>query len=126
MEHRVNGSIVAQLVLRDGPLSRESIDLSLHAVQLVSLLSIQLFFILKLVLCLSQIIDLLLVLLSGIPALVLFRTATCDEGSFAISVFVFVFAAAVIPTRSNLGLFSEERILRLFIKVIEGMILNGT
>ena len=124
MEHRVNGSIVAQLVLRDGPLSRESIDLSLHAVQLVSLLSIQLFLILKLVLCLSQIIDLLLVLLSGIPALVLFRTATCDEGSFAIS--VFVFAAAVIPTRSNLGLFSEERILRLFIKVIEGMILNGT
>ena len=126
MEHRVNGSIVAQLVLRDGPLSRESIDLSLHAVQLVSLLSIQLFLILKLVLCLSQIIDLLLVLLSGLPALVLFRTATCDEGSFAISVFVFVFAAAVIPTRSNLGLFSEERILRLFIKVIEGMILNGT
>ena len=79
MEHRVNRSVVAQLILRDGPLSRKCIDLGLHAIELISLLPIQLFLILKLVLCLSQIIDLLFILLSGLPALILFRTATCDE-----------------------------------------------
>ena len=40
LEHRVHGSIVAQLVLSYGPLVCQKVNLGLHSLQLIRLLSI--------------------------------------------------------------------------------------
>ena len=137
IEHRVDGPVVAQLVLRDRPLLCEHVDLRLHLLELVRLLPIHLLLRLQLRARLRQDVAVVLIAILSrqassrirVPLVVLLRTPTGNEASLTVDNIhgftVCPLFLALIGPGHNLGLLCEERVDRVLIQIVQRVILHA-
>ena len=137
IEHRVDGPVVAQLILRDRPFLCEHVDLRLHLLELVRLLPIHLLFRLQLRARLRQNVAVVFIAILSrqasirirVPLVVLLRTPTGNEASLTVDdvhgFTVCPLFPALVGPRHNLGLLCEERVDRVLVQIVQRVILHA-